>query len=126
MRYRLLSPLLTKPASLLTRLAQIDYDREMALVLLDGEDIIGISRLLADPDNTRAEIAVLVRGDLKGRGFGRLLLRRLVEYARGRGISVLAGEFPADNISMVSLCEELGFEITPVEEQGSLHATLTL
>ena len=30
------------------RLTQIDYDREMAFLLLDGEKLLGVGRLAAD------------------------------------------------------------------------------
>lgn len=126
-RHRFFSRLRTMPRALLARLTQIDYDREMALVLLDGEDVIGVSRLAADPDNAKAEFAVLVRSDLKGRGLGRLLLQRLIEYARGRGISALTGEILEENASMLALCRTLGFDIISVcGAHGVVRATLAL
>lgn len=44
----------------IARLTQIDYARAMAFVALDPADgaLLGISRLAADPDRTRAEFAV--------------------------------------------------------------------
>ena len=52
----------------LARLTQIDYAREMAFVAIAQETgaLLGVVRLVADPDYTRAEYAVLVRSDLKG------------------------------------------------------------
>jgi len=39
---------------------------------------LGVVRFAADPDNRRAEYAIAVRSDWKGRGLGYLLLSRLL------------------------------------------------
>jgi len=83
-RLRFFSMLHALPTALLARLTQIDYDRQMALVLFDREGIAGISRIAADPDNAKAEFAITVRSDLKGHGLGLLLMREIVDYARAR------------------------------------------
>ena len=44
----------------------------------------GAVRAIADPDNIKAEFAILVR-DLKGRGLGHLLLDKLIRYQRAHG-----------------------------------------
>jgi acetyltransferase len=126
-RLRFFSPLHELPPKMLARLSQIDYDREMALVLLQDGEVLGVSRLAADPDNVKAEFAVVVRSDLKGRGLGSLLLRRLIAYARRRGTSELTGEVLEYNTMMLALCKELGFRLVSVAgEQGILRATLEL
>ncbi|HWA88776.1 MAG TPA: bifunctional acetate--CoA ligase family protein/GNAT family N-acetyltransferase [Rhizomicrobium sp.] len=126
-RHRFFSPLRALPGALLARLTQIDYDREMAFVLFDGSDAIGVSRIVADPDNMRAEFAVLVRSDLKGRGIGRMLMQEIVAYARSRGIQELFGDVLEDNALMLALCRELGCAMSSVMgAQGVVRATLRL
>jgi acetyltransferase len=126
-RHRFFSPLHELPGGMLSRLTQIDYDREMALVLFDKDEIVGVSRLAADPDLVKAEFAVLVRSDLKGRGLGRLLLERLIDYARRRGLSTLVGEVLEDNTVMLALCRALGFRVEPIAAgHGAMRATLAL
>ncbi len=124
-RHRFFSPLRALPHKLLARLTQIDYDREMALVLFDGEEIVGVSRLSADPDGTKAEFAVLVRSDLKGAGLGRMLLERLITYARRKGIGRIFGDVLEDNVMMLALCKELNFTLT-FTAQGIVRADLKL
>lgn len=50
-------------------MTQIDYDPKMVFVAViqqrGREVIIGVTRVIADPDNTDVEFAVLVRFDLK-------------------------------------------------------------
>ena len=128
-RLRFFSPWRSLPPDQLARLTQIDYEREMAFVLLspDGQDILGVVRQSADPDNVRAEFAVLVRSDLKGHGTGRLLMHRLIDYSRARGLKELFGEVLSENAPMLALCRELGFTITRAEDShGVLRATLSL
>ncbi|MBN8913359.1 MAG: GNAT family N-acetyltransferase, partial [Rhizobiales bacterium] len=111
------------------RLTQIDYAREMAFVVLSEseDDLLGVSRLSADPDYTRAEYAVLVRSDLKGKGLGWLLMQHLIAYAREEGLGALYGEILATNTTMLEMCQSLGFVVAPDAEDTTLrHATLKL
>lgn len=97
------------------RLTQIDYDREMAIVLTEPGPagkvpIFGVVRLVADPDNERGEYAIVVQDDLTGRGLGTLLMNRLIAYARSRGLQEIFGHVLSENESMLRICRELGFE----------------
>lgn len=115
-RLRFLHSMKTFPHELAARLTQIDYDREMALVLCDPacpseSPLYGTVRLAADPDNARAEYAVLIHGDWTGRGLGTLMMRRIIDYARQRGIGELYGEVLAENHVMLKICAALGFSV---------------
>lgn len=111
------------------RLTQIDYAREMAFVALSdpGGELLGVSRLSADPDYTRAEYAVLVRSDLKGRGLGWVLMRHLIAYAKEEGLKQLFGEVLSTNTTMLEMCRALGFRVEAVSGDPTLrHVTLDL
>jgi acetyltransferase len=102
------------------RLSQLDYDRELALLAeLDGA-ALGVARFAADPDRLRAEYAVAVRTDWKGRGLGYLLMMRLIDVARQQGIGELFGEILRENEPMLQMCRELGFGITPDPNDASI------
>jgi acetyltransferase len=125
-RMRFFTPFRTLPRALLARLTQIDYDRAMAFVLFDAKNTVaGITRLAADPDGRRAEFAVIVRSDLKGRGVGRYLMDRLIAYAKARGIEELFGDVLAENSAMLALCRDLGFSLVP-SSAGVLRATMAI
>jgi acetyltransferase len=114
-RLRFLHPMKLLPKTLAARLTQIDYDREMALVLTDGDgrqaaDLHGVVRISADPDNEKAEFAIMLQRGQTGLGLGPMLMRRIIEYARARGIGQIFGEVLDDNRSMLALCKALGFE----------------
>jgi acetyltransferase len=95
------------------RLSQLDYDRELGL-LAESDDVpLGVAHFFADPDKLRAEYAIAVRSDWKGRGVGFVLMTRLIDIARQRGIGELAGEVLRENQPMLQMCRELGFTISP-------------
>ncbi len=109
------------PEADLAHLTQIDYDRDMAFVAVGrdaagAEEILGVSRACADPDNNAAEFAVLIRSDLKGEGLGTLLMRKLIGYCRERGTRELWGDVMADNAAMLHLARSLGFRIHGSEQ----------
>ena len=127
-RLRFFSPLRSLPNNLLARLTQIDYDRDMAFVLLDAEDeLMGVAHFTSDPDRQRGEYAVLVRSDLKGNGIGRALMQQIIAYARRAGVGEIFGDVLEENAMMISLCRELGFTMAPlVGSPGIVRTSLTL
>jgi acetyltransferase len=99
----------------LARMTQIDYDREMAFVVVDprgadGRHTLGVARLVRDPDNIEAEFAVMVRSSRKRQGLGRLLMQALIDYGRQRGTQRLVGYVLRENHAMLALMDSLGFE----------------
>ena len=115
-RLRFLHPMKILPHKLAARLTQIDYDRETALVLCEptaekkAAELYGVVRFTADPDKERAEFAILIRRDMTGLGLGPMLMRRMIDYGRRRGIGELFGDVLAENKSMLKLCEAFGFK----------------
>lgn len=108
------------------RMTQIDYAREMAFVAVREDDLLGIARLIADPDYVRAEFAVIVRSDLKGRGLGARLMRHLVEYARVEGLQELHGDVLAANTPMLKMCRALGFASVQAPHEDVVRVSLRL
>jgi acetyltransferase len=113
LRLRFFTPVRGLTHAVAARLSQLDYDRELAL-LAEREGIaLGVAHFFADPDRQRAEYAIAVRSDWKGRGVGFLLMTRLIELARRWSIGELVGEVMRENEPMLQMCRELGFVITP-------------
>lgn len=113
----------------LARMTQIDYDREMAFVAVgqDGafsQQILGVVRAISNPDQSDAEFAILVRSDLKGLGLGKLMMEKIVRYARERGIGQLSGMTMPSNRGMINLAKRLGFKIDIQLEDGVVNMEL--
>jgi acetyltransferase len=114
---------------LIARLTQIDYAREMAFVAISQQtgELLGVARLIADPDYRRAEYAVIVASDLKGRGLGWSLMQHLIDYARHEGLSELFGDVLSENTAMLQMCREFGFKIEAQADDMTLtRVTLDL
>lgn len=121
-RYRFLCGMLTPSDALLKQLTAIDQTRDAALIALDGSAStpreIGAARFSATADG-RAEVAVTVSDDWRLRGVGTLLMRRLIDVARDRGIHALFSVDPADNESMRRFAGALGFDRRPNPEDAT-------
>ncbi|RLA50994.1 MAG: GNAT family N-acetyltransferase [Gammaproteobacteria bacterium] len=107
------------------RLTQLDYDRDMALILTDRgipgkTDVYGVVRIVADPDREKAEYAVIVRHDMTGMGLGMVLMQRIIDYARHSGIKEIHGDVLRENKAMLKLCKVLGFSQSFVPEDMSI------
>ena len=95
-------------------LATVDYTSRMAFVAICKENakdiVVGVSRYaLPDPgDLEMAESAVVVTDEYQGRGIGKLLLWRLVNYARANGIHYLRGNLQIGNNRMLDLVKRSG------------------
>jgi acetyltransferase len=130
-RMRFFAPLKTLDHPMAARLTQIDYDREMAFVLeAPGDEgtleLYGVGRLMADPDNARAEFALIVRSDVAGKGLGGILLDRIVKHARRRGIGEVWGDVMSENAAMLDLCRRLGFTVAlSPEDPATTRATIS-
>jgi acetyltransferase len=114
--------------SFVARLTQLDYARAMAFVALDpaAGTIVGAVRLHSDSLYESAEYAILVRSELKGRGLGWSLMQLLIGYARSEGLKRLFGEVLHENVTMLSMCRELGFSVTSGEDPAVANVTLDL
>ncbi len=93
------------------RLGHLDYRHEVAFVALDETtgQLLGLVRLRDELDEQTAEFAILVRSRLKGHGLGWLLMQRVIDYAKEKGLRRVYGDVLAENASMLQMTAELGF-----------------
>ena len=127
--FRFASAMHELPARMLARYTLIDYDREMALVAVHtdrvlGEDgefvetekIIGVSRYITNPDQTTCEFSLVVSDDYKGQGLGSRLMLSIEDFARDKGLAHIEGLVLANNPNMLRLMRGLGYEVRPFPE----------
>jgi GNAT superfamily N-acetyltransferase len=82
-----------------------------------GEEIVGLANV-AFLGGGLAEMAVLVREDVRGQGLGTLLVDVVAAEARRRGATRLKAELP-----MLPLLERLGRTVRTVEDGRSVAYT---
>ena len=120
------------PHSEMARYSQIDYDREMTFIALAPADeqgrqaMVGEVRAVCDPDNRRAEFAILVGSAWQGKGLGHLLMGKLIGYLRGRGTGEIMGQCLVHNTGMQALARNAGFEVASVPTGDTLALRLPL
>ena len=113
----------------LAELTELDFDHRAALaatVRENGDErVIGVIRytLVASSlvGRLRAEVNFAVTDEHQGRGLGKLLLRHLVLFARGRGIADFEAYVLPENRRMLALFDGSGFAISRNVESGVIH-----
>jgi acetyltransferase len=97
----------------IARLTQLDYARAMAFVAFDEttRELVGVVRLHSDSIYESGEYAILLRSDLKGKGLGWALMQLIIDYARSEGLKVISGDVLQENLVMLDMCRNLGFEV---------------
>ncbi|MEW9570802.1 N-acetyltransferase family protein [Rhodanobacter sp. Si-c] len=130
-RRRFLHAMSELPAPMAHRLCNIDPARETALVLMDESvrpaEIRGVGRIYVDEAADSAEFSVIVEHDWSRIGLGALLMQRLVDDCRRRGLAEIWGYVLLENRPMLELCRELGFtRRLMMDEPGTAQITLRL
>ncbi|PLX00477.1 MAG: GNAT family N-acetyltransferase [Marinilabiliales bacterium] len=98
-----------------TQFCYIDYDREMGIVAEVEQDgrkrLIGVGRLISDPDVVIAEYAVLVTDEWQHKELGVKLTEYCEEIARNAGVKKLYAETTKDNKAMIAVFRKQGFTV---------------
>ncbi len=93
----------------------IDYDREIAIVAEVEEKgkkrLIGVGRLIADPDVEIMEYAVLITDLWQQKELGYILTEYCQKIAINRGIKKLVAETTKENKPMIAVFRKLNFKI---------------
>ncbi len=129
LRLRFFAPVKEFSHGFIARFTQIDYARAMAFIAIEEASgrMLGVVRIHADSEYRTAEYAILVRSDLKGHGLGWLMMELMIDYARGEGLQSIRGQVLQENRTMLQMCRQLGFHITPDPDETSVViATLSL
>jgi GNAT superfamily N-acetyltransferase len=103
------------PRRSLQRFCTIDYDRDMTLVATISpqrvEVIVAMALYALEPDTGFAEAAFVVADEHQGRGIGSILMRRLTEIARSRGLRGFTACVLANNARMLRVFEKTGHRV---------------
>jgi acetyltransferase len=129
MRFRFFSSIRNMPAEQITRMTDIDYGREMAIIAVRDAtgETAGAARLVRnDTDGQSAEFAVAVEPAAKGQGLASALMRAIIAWGRNQGVAEITGQILADNTRMLAFVRRLGFTIHRIpSETDIVEARLT-
>jgi len=114
---------------MLMRLCNIDYDREIAIVAeikeAQKKRLVGVGRLIIEPDLLNGEFAVVVHDDYQAKGLGYKLVDMLIGIAQEKGLEKFMGYVLTNNQKMLRLVRKLGFTVEDTPD-GTSKVELTL
>jgi len=112
----------------MVELADLDYENNMALVVTrvenDCEQIIGMARYDVDPATRMGDVAFIVLDDQQNRGIGTLLMRRMVEIGKGRGLEGFSADVLVQNKPMMAIIQKSGAKVHTELRGNTYHVEL--
>jgi len=127
-RYRFFEVIKDTPHEVRVRYCNIDYDREIGIVaeLNEGgiRKILGVVRLVIEPDGKTGEVAIIVADPWQGLGLGTKMMDYMIEVCKDKGLETIYGVMLPDNYRAINLMKKMGFNIK--YEEGVVKATLNL
>ncbi len=128
-RYRFFGPMKDITHEEMVRFTNIDYRREVTMIgELEEEGkrkMIGMCRLLINPDESSGEFAPVVGDPWQGLGLGEKLVDSIIGIAKDKDLDSIYVIPRKENERMINLCRKLGFEIEE-EDEETVRATLEL
>jgi len=112
-----------------TQFCFIDYSREIAIVAEimenDKKKLIGVGRLISDPDLESVEYAILVADAWQGRDLGSILTQYCVDIAIKWKMKKVFAQTTKDNQPMIAVFKKLDFKVFHTPE-GSVEVVKDL
>lgn len=115
LRFRFLAGLRHLDEGRIAQMIDVDHHSRMTFLAFEGDLPVATAMLAAEPDRIRAEVAISVCTDMKGRGIGWSLLQHVLSYAREEGIDRVESMESRDNVLTLALERDAGFGIHPCE-----------
>jgi acetyltransferase len=128
-RYRFFQIIKDTPHEVRVRYCNIDYDRELGIVAELTEEgrrkILGVVRLITEPDGKTGEIAFIVADPWQGLGLGSKMLDFMIEICKDKKLETLYGIMLPDNYRAINLMRKMGFTIEHIDAD-TVKGTLNL
>jgi acetyltransferase len=127
-RYRFFQIIKDTPHEVRVRYSNIDYDREIGIVAELKEDqqrkILGVVRLIIEPNGKTGEIAFIVADPWQGLGLGSKMVDYMIEICKDKGLETIYAFMLPDNRRAINLLNKMGFNLE--KSQDITKATLNL
>ena len=88
-------------------------------------ELLGVGRLVADPDHESVEYAVLVGDKWQNMGLGSVLTECCLDIACRWGLQRVVAQTGSDNARMLTLFKRLGFATSPSADGSVIEAVMT-
>jgi acetyl coenzyme A synthetase (ADP forming)-like protein len=87
----------------------------------DGERVVAVAAYDRLREPTKAEVSFAVADELQGRGIGTRLLEQLAGIAERRGIERFIAEVLPENVAMLRVFSDAGFDVARRLDQGTVE-----
>ncbi|MFO7754975.1 MAG: bifunctional acetate--CoA ligase family protein/GNAT family N-acetyltransferase [Bacteroidales bacterium] len=113
-----------------TRYCYIDYDREIAIVAETEDEgkkkIVGVGRLIADPEHETVEYAILVADRWQNMEIGSHLTDYCLEISKKWGLKKVVAQTNSDNHRIISMFKKRNFTIEHDKETATIYMEKTI
>ena len=127
-RYRFFQVIKATP-EMRKRYCNIDYSKEIAIVAELNEEgkkrILGVFRLILEPDLKTGEIAFIIADQWQNLGLGSAMMRHIIRICRERKLESIYGLVLKNNVKGVRFMKNVGFTIQQFDEE-TVKVTLNL
>jgi acetyltransferase len=128
-RYRFFQIIKDTPHEVRVRYCNIDYDREIGIVAEMTEEgrrkILGVVRLIIEPDGKTGEIAFIIADPWQGLGLGSKMLDFMIEICKDKKLETVYGIMLPDNYRAINLMRKMGFTTERIDAD-TVKGTLNL
>ena len=125
---RFLSVRMDMPHKRLQEFVAVDFTKRMVILAIiedkNRASVVGLGQFDMNKDIHTAEVALVVQDGYQNMGIGHELLSYLYHLARKRGLLGFTAEVLTENEPMLSLFENMGFEIEKMSSEGAYEMKL--
>ena len=108
------------------RFTHVDHTTRVALVVVVGDDIVGIGRFDTLDDPKVAEVAFNISDHYQGKGVGSVLLEHLAAIAQEQGVTRFVADVLPQNRKMMKVFTDAGYEVAHHFDDGVIAVEFTI
>jgi acetyltransferase len=125
-RYRFFQVIKATP-EMRKRYCNIDYNKEIAIVAELNEEgkkrILGVFRLILEPDLKTGEIAFIITDQWQNLGLGSAMMRHVIKICKDKKLKSIYGILLKNNVKGMGFMKNMGFVFQKLDEE-TVKATL--
>lgn len=128
LRMRFMASISEVPQKIIEELCNVDFTKNGSILAITNQNgekkVVGIGNYIDTGNSRSAEVSLLVEDSYQGKGIGTALLERLAGLAAGNGFYEFEGEVLPDNLAMLNVFKNSGFNIHRLWSSDTVHVEL--
>lgn len=128
LRMRFMVSISEVPNKVIEELCIADFTKNGSIIAITNENgerkVVGIGNYIDTGNGRSAEVSLLIEDSYQGKGIGTALLERLAGLAAANGFYELEGEVLPDNLPMLNVFKNSGFNIHRLWSSDTVHIEL--